>query len=124
MNIVLKNKTILIVDDDLDVKESTGLILATNDYNVVLACGGKEGIEEYTKSNPDLTLMDIRMPDLDGYDAFFKIHEKDPNAKVVFITGFTKDDDKHEQAIKYDLIDTLYKPIEPDFLLKIIKEHA
>jgi len=124
MNTVLANKTILIIDDDQDVKESTGLILESNDYNVVLACGGKEGVEEYAKSNPDLTLLDIRMPDMDGYDAFFKIHEKDPNAKVVFITGFTKDDDKHEQAIKHNLIDTLYKPIEPDALLKLIKKHA
>lgn len=121
---MLINKTILIVDDDLDVKESTRFVLEKNGYDVAVACGGKDGVEEYAKSNPDLTFMDIKMPDMDGYDAFFKIHEKDPNAKVVFVTGYTIEDDRYEQAKKYNLIDTLYKPVDFNFLLKFIKEHA
>lgn len=121
---MMSNKVILIVDDDRDVKESMGLFLEKNGYDVVLACSGKDGVEEYVKSNPDLTLLDIKMSDMDGYDVFFKIHEKDPNAKIVFITGFIADDDRYEQAKKHNLIDTLFKPVDPDFLLKFIKEHA
>lgn len=124
MNAVLTNKTILVVDDERDVKEPIGLFLEENGYDVVLACSGKDGLEEYEKSKPNLTLMDIKMHGMDGYDTFFKIHEKDPNAKVVFFTGFEKKDDRYEQAKKYGLIDILSKPVDPDFLLKLIKEHA
>ncbi len=118
------NKTILVVDDDIDLKESTGLLLKEDGYNVVLACDGRQAIKKYEATKPDLTLMDIVMPGIDGYDAFFKIHEKDPNAKVVLVTGFTIEDDRYEKAKKKNLIDTLSKPVEVDSLLKVIKEHA
>lgn len=118
------NKTILIVDDDIDLKESTGLLLKEDGYDVILACDGKQAIKKYEATNPDLTIMDIVMPGMDGYDAFFKIHEIDPNAKIVLVTGFTIEDDRYEKAKKKNLIDTLYKPVEADYLLKVIKEHA
>ncbi|MCH8859698.1 MAG: response regulator [Thaumarchaeota archaeon] len=118
------NKTILIVDDDIDLKESTGLLLKEDGYNVVLACDGRQAIKKYEATKPDLTLMDIVMPGMDGYDAFFKIHEIDPNAKVVLVTGFTIEDDRYEKAKKKNLIDTLYKPVDIDVLLEIIKRHA
>ncbi len=121
---IMSGKTILIVDDDRDLKESTGLLLEEDGYNVVLACDGRQAVKKYEATKPDLTLMDIVMPGMDGYDAFFKIHEIDPNAKIVLVTGFTIEDDRYEKAKKKNLIDTLYKPVDIDFLLKLIKRHA
>ncbi len=121
----MPHKTILIVDDDTNLKESTGLLLEAKGYDVVLACDGRQAIEKYERTRPDLTFMDIVMPgSIDGYDAFFKIHEIEPNAKILLVTGYTIEDDRYDKAKNENLIDTLYKPVRVEFLLKVIKEHA
>ena len=121
---MIKNKIILIAEDDLDVLESTQYILLDEGYEVVTAHDGREAVEKYKKYEPDITFLDIRMPTLDGYEAFFDIKKHDPNAKIVFITAFVIDNQKTKQAKDMGLLDLLYKPIEFKEIIKIIQKYA
>ena len=64
------------------------------------------------------------MPGMDGYDTFFKIKEKDNDAKIAFITGFAVDDPRYENAKHNKLIATIRKPVELKTLIKIIDKYA
>lgn len=118
----MSQKSILIIDDDNDVKESTQVMLMDEGFKVFLACDGKQGVEAYLKNKPDMTFMDLKMPIMDGYEAFFKIKEKDAKAKIAFITGFSTDSTRLSEAKKKDLVDVIRKPVELSTLLKIINK--
>ena len=73
---------------------------------------------------PDIVFMDIKMPVMDGYEAFNKIKQLDPDAKIVFITAFTTDDKRYEEAKKNGLLDTLFKPVILETMLKVIEKYV
>jgi len=114
------NRLILIVDDDLPLLENTAYMIETLGYEVVTANDGIEAVEVYKAAHPALTLMDIKMPKLDGYGAFFKIKEFDSNAKIVLITAYTLDEKKHLKAQSMSLLDTIEKPYDIENLKKVI----
>ena len=121
---MVENKVILIADDDLDVLESTQYMLLDEGYEVITAHNGAEAVDMYKKHNPDIVFLDIRMPILNGYEAFFDIKRYDSNAKIVFITAFTIDNEKTEKAKDAGLLDLLHKPIEFKQIINIIKKHS
>ena len=114
------NRLILIVDDDLPLLENTAYMIETLGYEVVTANNGVEAVEAYKAAHPALTLMDIKMPKLDGYGAFFKIKEFDSNAKIILVTAYTLDEKKHLKAQSMSLLDTIEKPYDMENLEKII----
>ncbi|MDH3501821.1 MAG: response regulator [Nitrosopumilus sp.] len=121
---MVENKVILIADDDLDVLESTQYMLLDEGYEVITAHNGAEAVNMYKKHNPDIVFLDIRMPILNGYEAFFDIKRYDSNAKIVFITAFAIDNEKTEKAKDTGLLDLLHKPIEFKQIINIIKKHS
>jgi len=121
---MIKNRLILIADDDLDVLESTQYMLLDEGYEVITAHNGAEAVDMYKKHNPDMVLLDIRMPILNGYEAFFDIKKYDSNAKIVFITAFSVDSKKTEKARDMGLLDFLHKPIEFKQIIYIIKKYS
>ena len=116
--------SILLIDDDADVKESTQVMLMDEGYKVNLACDGMAGVDKYDETRPDMTFLDIKMPGVDGYETFHQIKKLDPKAKVTFVTGFATDADKLLHAQKNDLVDIIQKPVELRDLLKIIKKYS
>lgn len=120
---MIQNKTILIADDDLDVLESTQYMLLDEGYNVITAHNGEEAINAYKIHNPDIVLLDVRMPVLDGYEAFFNIKKYDAHAKVIFITAFSVDNEKAEKAKDMGLLELLHKPIEFHKIIEAIQRH-
>ena len=77
-------KNILICDDAAFMRMMIKDILTKNGYNVVgEAENGLIGVEKYTELKPDLVLMDITMPEMDGINALKKIKEKDPGASII-----------------------------------------
>ena len=119
-----KNKTILLVDDDLDVLESTQDMLVDKGYDVIPAKNGYEAVARYRVNKPDIVLMDVKMPLMDGYEAFYKIKEYDPKAKVVFITAFSVDDKKYQAAKKQAALGLIRKPFLLEDLEKLIDNYA
>ena len=80
--------TIQVVDDDEDFAESIADILDLEGYQTLLAHSGEEAIRQREREHVDLTLMDIRMPGLDGVETLRQFKAIDPHADVFMMTGF------------------------------------
>lgn len=112
--------TILLVDDDSELLESAEYMLGYEGYEVVTAKNGEEAITRYDEVRPVLTLMDIKMPILNGYDAFLKIIKKHPKANVVFTSAYAIDDNQFKNAKKLGLKGLLTKPFELEELSEVV----
>ena len=84
---------ILICDDAAFMRMSLNKILTSGGHEVVGEAGnGKEGVKKYKELSPDVVLMDITMPELDGLEATKLIVESDPNAKVIMVSAMGQQD--------------------------------
>jgi DNA-binding response OmpR family regulator len=82
-------KRILMVDDDPDFCEATGIFLESKGYHVTVAHDGKEGLEKIRTIRPDLVVLDVMMPEMNGYDVCV-VMKADPDLKnipVILLTG-------------------------------------
>lgn len=100
------------VDDDVQFLEATEYMLKYEDYVVITAKNGEEAIKKYRESKPDVVLMDLKMPVMNGYDAFFKITQESPEAKIVFTSAYAIDNDEFDKAKKSGLFGLLTKPFD------------
>lgn len=118
----MKNK-ILIVDDEPNILMSLEFLMRRNNFDVFIARNGEEALELLAAEVPDLILLDIMMPDVDGYEicSFVKTTERFKATKVVFLSAKSKMSDVQKG---YDLGADLYvtKPFSTRDLLKKIKE--
>ena len=117
-------KTILLVDDDNDLLENTAFMIKNIGYDVITAENGIDAVEKYKEIKPNLVIMDIKMPEMDGYDAFFKIKKYDIEAKVILITAYAIDEKKLLKAKSMSLITTINKPYTFEILEELIEKHA
>ena len=115
-------KNILICDDAACMRMMIKDILTKNGYNVVgEAENGLKAVEKYQETKPDLVLMDITMPEMDGIQALKKIKQADPNASVVMCSAMG------QQAMVIESIqsgarDFIVKPFQPDRVLEAVKK--
>ncbi len=115
-----KNGTVLIVDDD----HFTGTFasnLLKNDYDVIVEKKGTEAVKSYIKHAPNIVLLDIHMPDMDGHEILFTLRAIDANAAVIMVTA-DSGDDQIFAAAREGAIAFLRKPLAKDKLLKTIRE--
>ena len=112
--------TILLLDDDSELLESAEYMLGYEGYEVVTAKNGEEAVAKYEEVKPVLTLMDIKMPILNGYDAFLRIVKKHPKANVVFTSAYAIDDSQFKNAKKLGLKGLLTKPFELEDLGELV----
>jgi DNA-binding response OmpR family regulator len=112
---------ILIADDDLRVRELYYDLLTKKGYQVITAPGGAEAVEYSAKESPDLVLLDINMPGMDGIDALRKIKEADLSTKVVMLTGLEQSVLENE-ARNSGAAGFLRKSLDIQVILSIIDE--
>lgn len=113
---------ILIADDQELIRESLKIILSTNnEFEVIDTVGsGKEVVESIRRHIPDIILMDVRMPDMDGVQCIKFVKEVYPEIKVIVLTTF--DDDEYIfSALKYGASGYLLKGVSLDELTSAIK---
>ncbi len=79
------SKTILIIEDNTDIRESTAEILGLDGYNVLKSGNGKKGVELAILHRPDLILCDIMMPELDGYGVLYLLNKNPETSSIPFI---------------------------------------
>lgn len=91
----MQSKTVLIVDDELSILVPLQFLMEQNGFHVVLAQSGRDAFEALEKSIPDLILLDIMLPDLDGYEIFQMIRANPAwdGIKVIFLTAKNRDGD-------------------------------
>ena len=115
-------KTILVIEDNEDIRDNVTEILTLSDYNVISASNGKEGIESAQKNKPDLIICDIMMPGVDGYGVLHVLH-KDPqtqNIPFVFLTSKSERSD-FRAAMEMGADDYITKPFAGNELLNAIE---
>ena len=120
-------RKILIVDDDSDLVEAVTMILKSKKFEVVAAYDGKEGIEKVKTERPDLLVLDVMMPEKDGYTVCREL-KSDPKwshipillltavASHVPTTRFTQ-----QMGMETEADDYIDKPVEPEVLVKRIE---
>lgn len=84
---------ILTVDDHPMLREGIAAVLAAEDDMVLVAeaSNGREAVEQFRANKPDVTLMDVQMPELNGIDAILKIREEFPAARIIVLTTYSGD---------------------------------
>jgi DNA-binding NtrC family response regulator len=104
-------KSILIIDDDPLIRKTLSSHLSRRNFEVYLAEEGEQGLAKYKERVPDLVILDIRLPDIDGLEALRKIKDRNKNACVVIMTAY--DDMKTTvEAIKSGAYEYLVKPLD------------
>ena len=117
------NETILIVDDQETIWDFLIEALQMLGYSVLLAENGSDAVDIY-EANPgaiDLVLMDMIMPKLGGSQAFVKIREIDPEAKILLSSGFVNEEDI-QHLLKQGACGFLAKPHRLPVVVKAIRE--
>jgi DNA-binding NtrC family response regulator len=103
-------KSILIIEDDPLVRKTLASQLAKKGFDVAVAETGEDGVRAYGESAPDLVLLDVRLPDIDGLEVLRKIKERNRRAIILIMTAF--DDMKTTvEAIKLGAFEYLVKPL-------------
>lgn len=104
-------KSILIIDDDPLVTKTLSSYLSKEKFEVTTAEDGEEGLRKYEECAPDLVILDIRLPDMDGLEVLCRIKEKNTNATIIVMTAY--DDMKSTvQAVKSGAFEYLVKPLD------------
>ena len=103
-------KSILIIEDDPLVSRTLTSQLAKRGFEIIAAENGEDGVRSFAERCPDLVLLDIRLPDIDGLEVLRKIKEKNRRAIILVMTAF--DDMKTTvEAIKLGAYEYLVKPL-------------
>lgn len=105
--------TLLIVEDDLDTSEMLRVYFEAQGYRVVIAAGGREALEKCRAENPDLILLDVRLPDIDGFEVGQALQEdvRTSRLPVIFVTE-RRDRDDRIAGLKLGAIDYITKPFD------------
>ena len=115
-------KNILICDDAAFMRMMIKDILTKNGYNIAgEAENGAKAVEKYNETKPDLVLMDITMPEMDGIQALKKIKETDPNATVIMCSAMGQQAMVIE-AIQSGAKDFIVKPFQAERVLEAVKK--
>ena len=120
VNGVLKSILVLLVDDKATDREILRAILEDNGYQVQEASDGPEAIAMAAEKHYGVILMDIKMPGMDGFTTLEKIRRFDPQAKALFISGYTMEEAVIE-SLRQGAHAVLAKPVDPDALLELIR---
>ena len=117
-----QRKKILIVDDERDIVKALTIRLQVNGYDVVSAYNGAQGIFMAHKEEPDLILLDIRMPAEDGFSVAERLRESDVTGRIpiIFLTG-NPEKDAEGKAIELGARFYIKKPYDPEELLDAVK---
>jgi len=111
---------ILIVDDSEDNRDVLARRLQRRGFDVTQAAGGKQGVEQATTDLPDLILMDMNMPELDGWEATRMIRSQGSKIPIIALTAHAMTGDL-ERALEAGCTQYHTKPVELDKLLETIE---
>ncbi len=116
------SKRILVVDDASFMRMMVKEILSKNGYEIAgEAENGQKAIEKYNELNPDLVIMDITMPEVDGIEAVKRIKAEHPEAKIVMCSAMGQQAMVIE-AIQAGAKDFIVKPFQADRVLEAVKK--
>lgn len=107
----MNNKTILVVDDEQNVRQLICKVLEKEGFTVLTACNGSEGLEIFHKNSIDLIISDIKMPEMSGIEFLHKVKEEEPGIGFILITAFATTETAID-AIRSGAQDYITKPFD------------
>lgn len=114
---------VMIVDDSIFMRNTLFKLLSQNGYEIIMAANGLQAVDAYRSDKPDMVLMDITMPVMNGMDALAKIRQLDPAARVIMLTALDQQLIA-ARAVHMGAKDFLVKPVPQAALLAALKKVA
>lgn len=120
----MDSKKILIVDDEVDLVETVRFPLEMEGYHVLVSYNGEDALNLARKENPDLILLDLMLPKLDGYKVcrLLKFDDRYKHIPILMLTAKTQEKDK-ALGMETGANEYITKPFEMDQLLKKVKTY-
>ena len=78
---------ILVIDDESSIRDLLDTLLSRKGYDVILAENGRKGLELFRREHPDVIILDLKMPEMDGLTVLREIRNLDPKKSVIVLTG-------------------------------------
>jgi CheY-like chemotaxis protein len=117
------SRRVLMVDDNVDLARMSAVFLRASGYDVRVAHSGKAALEAAADFRPHAVLLDIGLPEMDGYEVARRLrqHSQLKDVGLIAMTGYGQDSDRqHSKEAGFD--DHLVKPVEPKHLLKVLAD--
>lgn len=120
----MSRKRILVVDDEIDLVETVRFSLELEGYEILVAYNGEEALNQARKEHPDLILLDLMLPKLDGYKVcrLLKFDERYKHIPILMLTAKTQDKDK-VLGLETGANEYITKPFDMDDLIKKVKDY-
>ena len=117
-------KHILCIEDEPEMIDLIRLILGRHGFDVIGAAGGREGLDKVRKEPPDLILLDLMMPDMDGWEVYqqIKADEKNKDIPIIIVTAKAQSIDKVLGLHIAKVDDYIAKPFSPQDLLNSVEK--
>ncbi|HUL30254.1 MAG TPA: response regulator [Thermodesulfobacteriota bacterium] len=117
-------KKILVVDDEVDLVETVRFPLEMEGYHVLVSYNGEDALNQARKENPDLILLDLMLPKLDGYKVcrLLKFDERYKHIPILMLTAKIQEKDK-VLGMETGANEYITKPFDMDLLLQKVKAH-
>jgi DNA-binding response OmpR family regulator len=117
-------KKILVVDDEVDLVETVRFPLEMEGYHVLVSYNGEDALNQARKENPDLILLDLMLPKLDGYKVcrLLKFDERYKHIPILMLTAKTQEKDK-ALGLETGADEYITKPFEMDYLMEKVKAY-
>jgi CheY-like chemotaxis protein len=121
LNNNLARHRVLVVDDNVDAAQSLGMLLKLSGQDVCIAHDGQDGLEKAIEFRPELVLLDIGMPGLDGYEVCRRLrqHSATEKATLIALSGWGLEEDR-QRALQEGFDHHLIKPVEFDTLVNLL----
>jgi CheY-like chemotaxis protein len=119
-----RRKTVMLVDDDLPLRQCIGTLLEREGYTVVTCVDGLDAVNKYREQHAGigLVLLDMKMPNMDGRAAFHELRKIDSKARVILCSGFSVDV-MVKECLDAGALEFLTKPFQTFMLLEVIAKH-
>lgn len=118
---MLTDKTlVLVVDDHFADRETLKAILEEKGYRVATASDGTEAIDMVRSRHYDIIFLDVRLPDMTGFETFEQVKKIDPRATVIMMTGYAEED-LVKSAVGAGAYTCLYKPFDMEKIITLVK---
>lgn len=117
-----KTRNILVIDDEQSIADTLALILSTRNHAIKVAYSAEAGIEIISKWAPDLAIVDVMLPLMNGIDFSIVLKENYPNCHILLFSGQPDTSSLLEAALKKGhSFDILAKPLHPTFILDAVE---
>jgi two-component system phosphate regulon response regulator PhoB len=118
-------RTVLIIEDEKLIIVSTQMVLEAAGFRVESATNGEDGIAKAKSQTPDLVLLDIMMPGIDGWETLTRLKRDAATANIPVVIFTAREHSRgHQKSAEMGAVDYFRKPFEPDELIELVEKHV